>query len=173
MTIGLELVLLCVLYVGIAFMVIYLVAGSRLPYLLRAGLVVLVSVSFFASWHLWRSVAGWPARAELPERFLFHAATVIEPDPEKSEPGSIYVWATELTEEGPGAMPRAYRVAYLKGTHAQLQEAEARMRNGLPQIGKRKRMAEGNLSLTGAMKRIEDEQQFDLGNLPSPALPEK
>lgn len=173
MTIGLELVLLSLLYVGIAFMVIYLVAGSRLPYLLRAGLVVLVCVSFFASWHLWRDVAGWPARAELPERFLFHAATIIEPDVEKSEKGSIYVWATELTDDGPGVMPRAYRVPYLKSLHSQLQEAESRMRNGLPQIGKRKRMAEGNFSLSGAMKRVEDEQQFELGNLPSPALPEK
>jgi hypothetical protein len=166
MTLGLELVLLCGLYVGVALMVTYLVIASRLLYPIRAGLVVLVSVSFF-------DVIGWPARADLPEQFLFHAATVIEPDSEKSEPGAIYVWATELTESGPARMPRSYKVSYLKSTHAQLQEAEARMRNGLPQIGKRKRMAEGNLSLTGAMKRIEDEQQFDLGNLPSPALPEK
>jgi hypothetical protein len=57
--------------------------------------------------------------------------------------------------------------------HAQLQEAEARMRNGLPQVGKRKRSAEGTLSLNGVMKRTEDDQQFELGNLPSPALPEK
>lgn len=173
MTIGLELVLLCVLYVSVAFMVVYLIVGSALPYLLRAGLVVLVSVSFFASWQLWRDVAGWPARAELPDRFLFHAATVIEPDPEKSEPGSIYVWVTELTDDGPVGMPRAYRVAYLKSMHSQLQEAEARMRNGVPQIGKRKRGTEGNISLNGVMKRTEDDQQFELGNLPAPALPEK
>ncbi len=173
MTIGLELVLLCVLYVSVAFMVVYLVVGSTLPYLLRTALVVLVSVSFFASWQLWRDVAGWPARAVLPDHFLFHAATVIEPDPEKSETGSIYVWVTELTDDGPESMPRAYRVPYLKGTHSQLQEAEARMRNGLPQVGKRKRAAEGNLSLRGVMKRQEDEQQFELGNLPAPALPEK
>jgi hypothetical protein len=173
MTIGLELVLLCVLYVSVAFMVVYLIAGSALPYLLRAGLVLLVGVSFFLSWHLWRDVAGWPARAVLPEHFLFHAATIVEPDPEKSEPGSIYVWVTELRDDGPVGMPRAYRVAYLKSMHAQLQEAEARMRNGLPQVGKRKRSAEGTLSLNGVMKRTEDDQQFELGNLPSPALPEK
>ena len=154
-------------------MVAYLIIGSRLPWMLRAALVTLVSVSFFASWQLWRDVAGWPARAELPEHFLFHAATVVEPDPEKSEPGSIYVWATELTDEGPAGMPRSYRVNYLKSMHGQLQEAEARMRNGLPQVGKRKLGADGNLSLTGVMKRQEDDQQFELGNLPSPALPEK
>jgi hypothetical protein len=173
MTLGLELVLLCGLYVGVALMVTYLVIASRLPYPIRAGLVVLVSVSFFASWQLWRDVIGWPARADLPEQFLFHAATVIEPDSEKSEPGAIYVWATELTESGPARMPRSYKVSYLKSTHAQLQEAEARMRNGLPQVGKRKLGNEGNISLTGVMKRNEDEQQFELGNLPAPALPEK
>lgn len=173
MTIGLELVLLCMLYVGVALMVIYLVIGSRLPWMLRAALVALVSVSFFASWLLWRDVAGWPARAELPEHFLFHAATIVEPDPEKSQPGAIYVWATELTDEGPAGMPRSYRVNYLKSTHTQLQAAEARMRNGLPQVGKRKLGPEGNLALTGLMTRNEDDQQFELGNLPSPALPEK
>lgn len=173
MTIGLELVLLCVLYVAVALMVLYLVIGSRLPWMLRAGLTVLVGASFFVSWHLWRDVAGWPARAVLPDQFLFHAATVIEPDPEKSEDGAIYVWATELGEDGPARMPRSYRVDYLKSTHMQLQEAEARMRNGLPQVGKRKHGTEGNLSLSGVMKRQEEDQQFDLGNLPSPALPEK
>lgn len=173
MTIGLELVLLCALYVSVASMVVYLVIGSRLPLMLRAALVVLVSISFFASWLLWRDVSGWPARAELPDNFLFLAATVVEPDPEKQQAGSIYVWGTELTEDGPAAMPRAYRVKYLKSMHAQVQEAESRMRNGVPQVGKRKHGAEGNLAITGVMKRSEDDQQFELGNLPSPALPEK
>lgn len=169
----LHLVLLCGLYVGLTLLVLYLLIGSRLPYALRAVVVLLMSVSYFASWHLWQDVAGWPARAVLPDRFLFHAATIIEPDEEKAEPGSIYLWATALTDDGPEDKPRGYRVAYLKATHAQIQEAEARMRNGLPQIGQRKRAAEGQFSVAGAMKRVEEEQQFDLGNLPAPALPEK
>ena len=169
----LHLVLLCALYIGLSMMVLYLLIGSRLPWLLRGALVVLVSASYFASWMLWQDLAGWPARAVLPERFLFHAATIIEPDEENAEPGSIFVWATALTDDGPIAKPRAYRVAYLKSTHAQIQEAEARMRNGLPQVGKRKLGPEGSFSVAGAMKRQEEEQQFDLGNLPSPALPEK
>lgn len=169
----LHLVLLCGLYVGLSLLVLFVLIGTRLPWLLRCGIVLLVSGSYFASWMLWQDVAGWPARAVLPERFLFHAATVIEPDEEKAEPGSIYVWATALTDAGPEPKPRSYRVAYLKATHAQIQEAEARMRNGLPQIGERKHAPEGQFSVAGAMKRQEDEQQFELGNLPSPALPEK
>lgn len=169
----LHLVLLCGLYVGLTLLVLYLLIGSRLPYALRAVVVLLMSASYFASWHLWQDLAGWPARAVLPDRFLFHAATVIEPDEEKAEPGSIYVWATALTDDGPERKPRGYRVAYLKSTHAQVQEAEARMRNGLPQVGKRKREAQGQFSVAGAMKRMEEEQQFELGNLPAPALPEK
>lgn len=168
-----HLVLLCGLYVGLGLLVLFILIGTRLPWLLRAGIVVLVSGSFFASWILWQDLAGWPARAVLPDRFLFHAATIIEPDVEKAEPGSIYVWATALNEDGPEAKPRSYRVAYLKSTHAQVQEAEARMRNGLPQIGQRKHESKGMFSVAGTMKRQEDEQQFELGNLPSPALPEK
>lgn len=169
----LHLVLLCALYVGLGLLALYLLIGTRLPWLLRAVIVVLVSGSYFASWTLWQDLAGWPARAVLPERFLFHAATVIEPDEEKAEPGAIHVWATALTDEGPQDKPRAYRVAYLKSTHAQIQEAEARMRNGLPQIGKRRLAPDGGFTVAGVMKRQEEEQQFDLGNLPSPALPEK
>lgn len=170
----LHLVLLCGLYVGLSLLVLFLLIGTRLPWLLRAGLVLLFSASYFASWILWQDMAGWPARAVLPDRFLYHAATVIEPDEEKAEAGSIYVWATELTDEGPAPKPRGYRVAYLKSMHAQIQEAEARMRNGLPQIGQRKKLGpEGSFSVAGAMKRQEEEQQFQLGNLPSPALPEK
>ena len=40
-------------------------------------------------------------------------------------------------------------------------------------LAQRRLGAEGNLSLAGVMKRQEDDQQFELGNLPSPALPEK
>lgn len=169
----LHLVLLCGLYLGLTLLVLWLLIGSRLPYALRAVVVLLMSASYFASWQLWQDVAGWPARAVLPDRFLFHAATVIEPDEEKAEPGAIYVWATALTDEGPQEKPRAYKVAYLKATHSQIQAAEARMRNGLPQVGQRKRAPEGQISMAGAMKRVEEEQQFDLGNLPAPALPEK
>lgn len=169
----LHLVLLCGLYVGLSLLMLYLVIGTRLPWLLRGGLVLVFSASYFASWFLWQDVAGWPARAVLPERFLFHAATVVEPDDERVEAGSIYVWATELTEEGPADKPRAYRVAYLKSLHGQIQEAQARMRNGLPQVGQLKREPEGSRSVAGVMRRQEEEQQFQLGNLPSPALPEK
>lgn len=169
----LHLVLLCGLYVGLSLLVLYLVVGTRLPWLLRTILVLVMSASYFASWILWQDLAGWPARAVLPERFLFHAATIVEPDDERAEAGSIYVWATKLTDEGPAEKPRGYSVPYLKNLHGQIQEAEARMRNGLPQVGKRKLAPEGDRSVAGIMVRKEEEQQFELGNLPSPALPEK
>lgn len=170
----LHLVLLSGLYAALSLLLLYLLIGTRLHWLARAGLVALFSVGYFASWQLWQDMAGWPARAVLPDRFLFHAATITEPDDENAEPGSIYLWVTELREEeGPAEKPRAYRVPYLKALHSQIQEAQARMRNGVPQVGKRKVGSEGHISVAGVMRRQEDEQQFELGNLPSPALPEK
>lgn len=53
----------------------------------------------------------------------------------------------------------------LKSTHAQIQEAEARTRNGLPQVGKRQLGPEGGLSVAGAMKRQEEEQQRAMSRL--------
>tara|TARA_R110000787_G_scaffold58117_12_gene132449 strand:- start:1805 stop:2320 length:516 start_codon:yes stop_codon:yes gene_type:complete len=169
----LQLILLCGLYVGLSLLVLYLIASSSIPWMLRLGIAVLVTLGYFASWTLWRDMAGWPARAVLPDRFLFHAATIIEPDDEKAEPGVIHVWATELLDEGPDKRPRSYQVPYLKSLHSKIQEAEARMRNGRPQIGHRESVKSGGFTVDGAMRRDEDEQQFNLGDLASPALPEK
>lgn len=170
----LHIVLLSGLYTALTLLLLYLLIGTRLPWLARAGLVLLFSGAYFGSWLLWQDLAGWPARAVLPDRFLFHAATITEPDEEKAEPGSIYLWLTELhDEEGPIAKPRAYRVPYLKSLHTQVQEAEMRLRNGMPQVGRRKLAVDGQISVAGTLQRKEDDQQFELGNLPSPALPEK
>ena len=170
----LHIVLLSGLYTALTLLLLYLLIGTRLPWLARAGMVLLFSGAYFGSWLLWQDLAGWPARAVLPDRFLFHAATITEPDEEKAEPGSIYLWLTELhDEEGPIAKPRAYRVPYLKSLHTQVQEAEMRLRNGMPQVGRRKLAVDGQISVAGTLQRKEDDQQFELGNLPSPALPEK
>lgn len=169
----LHLVLLCGLYVGLSLLVLYVIIATRIPWVLRFGLAVLVTCGYFASWSLWRDMAGWPARAVLPDDFLFHAATVVEPDDEKAEPGVIYIWATEILDDGPADRPRSYKVQYLKSLHSKIQEAEARMRNGRPQIGHRKTGEGGRITVEGMMRRDEDEQQFNLGDMPSPALPEK
>lgn len=168
-----SLLLLAGLYAGLGALVLYVLISARLPLVLRATIVALVTAGYFLTWQTWNDMAGWPARAEMPERFLFHAATVVEPDEERGTPGSIYVWATELTDDGPVGVPRAYRVDYVKRLHGALREAEARMRNGVPQVGKRKLGSTANLSVSGAMKRKTEDMQFELGNLPSPALPEK
>ena len=165
--------MLSALYAGLAALLLYTLVSARIALVLRAGLVVLATGAYFMTWKTWNDVSGWPARAEMPERFLFHAATIVEPNDKAGVQGTIYVWATEITDEGPVGVPRSYRVAYLKSLHSQLREAESRMRNGVPQIGKRKRGPEGNISVSGAMKKVEEVQQFELGNLPSPALPEK
>ncbi len=170
----LHIVLLSGLYAALTLLLLYLLIGGRLPWPARAGLVLLFSGAYFGSWLLWQDLAGWPARAVLPDRFLFHAASITEPDVEKAEPGSIYLWLTELRdEEGPIAKPRAYRVPYLKSLHSEVQEAQMRLRNGMPQVGRRKPDADGQIPMAGTLRREEDDQQFELGNLPSPALPEK
>lgn len=168
-----SLLLLAGLYAGLGALVLYVLISARIPLIFRAGLVALVTGGYFVSWQTWNDIAGWPARAGLPERFLFHAASIVEPDEEHGEPGAIYVWATELGDEGPQGPPRSYRVAYLKKLHSEIREAEARMRNGLPQIGRKKAGSPGLRNVSGAMRKLGDPQTFELGTLPSPALPEK
>lgn len=168
-----SLLLLVGLYAGLGALVLFVLVASRLPLVLRAGIVVLVTAGYFLSWQTWNDMAGWPARSELPEHFLFHAATIVEPDQERGVGGWIYVWATTLTDDGPVGVPRSYRVEYLKKLHNEVREAEARMRNGLPQVGRKKAAPAAARSPNGALRKQVDPQNFELGTLPSPALPEK
>lgn len=170
----LHLVLLSGLYAALTLLLLYLLIAGRLSWIVRGTLVVLFTLAYLGSWQLWQDLAGWPARAVVPDRFMFHSATILEPDEEKAEKGHIYLWLTALVdEEGPAQKPRAYALPYSQSLHTQVQQAEMRMRNGMMQVGERTNSTDGRFSVVGALKRPEEEQQIQLGNLPSPSLPEK
>ncbi len=168
-----DLVLLLVFYVGVGLLASWLAAVSRLPVALRLLVVVLVGASDFYCWQLWRDVTGWPTQEPMPEHFLFHAATIEEPDDSTGNPGSLILWATRLSDSGPDGPPRSYRIAYKRSLHEQVQGALERMRQGHPQIGSLSENDSAEGRGRGLFSPDEQPPEFELRTLPAPALPEK
>lgn len=167
------LVLLSLLYAAVTFLALALLIRTRLPSRWKSLLIVAFTALAVLSHSGWQRMAGWPARAPLPEHFLYHAASIREPNPANNDPGVIHLWATELRPDGPAPEPRAYELPYTPEDHKQVQEARERIRQGLPQVGRLARGAEGNGRLATGKQSATAGASFVLSNLPEPALPEK
>ena len=168
------LVLLSLLYFLLAVLVLALMIRTPLATRLKSLLIVAFVGTAILTQHGWKQMAGWPTSAPLPERFLYHAASVREPNAVTGDAGLIHIWATELTPSGPAKEPRAYQLPYAPEDQKQIQDARERIRqNGLPQVG-RKGGGRNNSSLVSDAKRSAGAlPNFTLADLPNPALPEK
>ena len=168
-----SLVLLSLLYFAVTFLALALLIRTKLEARWKTLLILAFTAMAMLSHRGWQAMAGWPANAPLPERFLYHAASIREPNPAMNDPGVIHLWATELLADGPAPEPRAYILPYTKEDHRQIQEARERIRNGLPQVGRLSHGREGNGKLAEGKQSASPGASFVLTDLPGPALPEK
>ena len=144
---------------------------SRLHWVLRLLLVLMVSGSYWVAYQGWDRSQGWPSTNAVPEKFLLHGAVIEEPDQEKGVTGTIFIWLTDLSTYKPAEQPRAFVMPYTKQLHAAAQEALRQMRNGQLQLGTVRadpdaRQAEGGFA--GEAPGL-----IEFSNLPKQALPEK
>jgi len=167
------LVLLSLLYFSLALLLLALLVRTTLGARLKTVMIVAFVAMAGLSQYGWKQMAGWPTRAVLPERFLYHAASVREPNSATGDPGLIHIWATELTPSGPAKEPRAYELPYSPEDQKQIQDARERQRQqGLPQIG-RKAGVRNKSNVVSDARRTAALASFTLADLPDPALPEK
>ena len=144
---------------------------SRLHWVLRLLLVLLVCGSYWIAYQGWDRAQGWPSSNSMPEKFLLHGAVIEEPNKEKGVTGTIFIWGTDLSTYQPAEQPRAYVMPYSKKLHSAAQEALRQMRNGELQLGtvlpelSAKQIADGNAGETPSL--------IEFSNLPKQALPEK
>lgn len=146
---------------------------SRLPVLLKIGLVVVAVGFYWLSYQGWKETQGWPALSTLPDKFLLHAAVVDEPDKDAGIDGVIQIWVSDLRDDQVAVQPRAYQMPYEIGMHGKIQEAERQMNNGNLQIGiTNPRMRD---SSKGSKKKRAGQKypNLEFVRLPDPALPEK
>ena len=164
------LLLVAVNVVVLALLVLVLVF-SRLHWVLRLLLVLVVSGGYWVAYQGWDRAQGWPSTNQVPEKFLLHGAVIEEPDKEKGIDGTIFLWVTDLSTFVPAEQPRAYVMPYSKRLHGKAQEALRQMRNGQLQLGRVKLESGARQKSDGGDGEIP--LQIEFSNLPKQALPEK
>ena len=120
-------------YVTVALLLVVLNLYSRWSWQTKTVIIVLVTSSYFVTYHAFPTELGWPASAALPARFRLLAVAVDLPNPAIGDKGRIYMWATDATNGGP---PRAYVLPYSEPLRRIASKAGKKLREGIPQIGK-------------------------------------
>ncbi|MES9992777.1 MAG: hypothetical protein ABW098_12535 [Candidatus Thiodiazotropha sp.] len=168
-----SLLLLLLAYVALAALVGAALIASRFHLLIKAVIVVFTTALYFITYQGWLTIQGWPARVDVPQRFLLHASVVDEPDKNSGSPGSITLWATDLSSGEPAENPRAYHLDYNKELHSALDEALRNMRNGIVQLGRKRAVAKQPEQPLDFTRIGERRERIEIYSLPDPALPEK
>jgi hypothetical protein len=168
-TMSLSLILA---YAALLLLLACALLWSRWPGWMKTVVVAGVTVLYFYGHAAVHSIWGIPSTDALPERFLMLSAVVQEPT--ARGPGALYLWVSELREGQPLNEPRAYRLAYTKELHAQIDEGLKRGRDGVSQMGtaEPKPVKPGTGGFAG-LKPGPDEQEIKIRDLPAPQLPEK
>lgn len=119
-------------YVTVALLLLVLNLYARWPWPVKAAVIVLVTASYFVTYHDVPDELGWPTAASLPARFRLLAVAIDLPNPAIGDKGRIYLWATD--ESGADA-PRAYVLPYSKPLRHIVHQADEKLRQGIPLIG--------------------------------------
>lgn len=112
-------------------LLLWFVIGSRGPWFVKLGAIVVTCSFTYAVWSALDSFSGWATDEKPPARALLVASTV-------DEPHAIYVWLVPPRPHGllayrPNAgAPRAYRLPYSRELHEQVARGTALARRGRP-----------------------------------------
>ena len=164
--------LLTLLYVALAFLLLLLCLATRWPLWVKAGMVLLVTASYFVAQAAFQGMLGWPAPNTPPEKFVLLAVVVEEPDKERKRQGALYIWVNALRDNKPAQEPRAYKLPYARDLHALLGEAMKKNRQGVSQIGSTEPPALG-ASNSWLRNAADPKIKIRISDAPSPQLPEK
>ena len=170
-----SLLLITVCYAALALLIIALCLYTRWSFWIKSVLIVLAGVFSMFTYDSLHGLMGYPSStARMPERFVFHYAIAAEPSKATGEKGTIFIWATALSKEGPAREPRAYLVPFEKELNKQLGESMKRGQGGTAQMGivNDKPDTEGSNNVMRYLSSIKT-QRIRMQDMPDPALPEK
>lgn len=143
---------------------------SRWPAWLKGVLVLGVTGLYFFGNDALHQIWGVPSTDALPERFVMLAAAVDEPVGKGQ--GAIFLWVSVPREGLNKLEPRAYRVAYSKELHGQIDAGQRKGRDGISQMGTAQAKAGSGQGISW-LRPGNDEQEIKIRDMPSPQLPEK
>jgi hypothetical protein len=143
---------------------------SHWPRWLKAMLVTGVTVLYFWGFQVVGALLGLPSPGPLPERFVMVSALVQEPA--GNTQGAIFLWVRPLAGGVAAPEPRAFRTAYSRPLHEQINEGVRKGREGVAQMGTAQ-AKDGRGRGGGWLQPGQDEQEVRIRDLPQPQLPEK
>jgi hypothetical protein len=170
-----SILLITVCYAALALLIIALCLYSRWSFWIKTALIVAAVVFSIFTFDTLQALMGYPStQARMPERFVFHYAIAAEPSKSSGEKGTIFIWATALSKDGPAREPRAYQVPYEKELNKQLSESMKRGQGGTTQLGvvNDSPEREGSNNVMRYISTIKT-QRIRMQDMPDPALPEK
>jgi hypothetical protein len=103
---------------------------------IKAGAIVVTTAFFGVSYLAITGLMGWPTTQKLPSRFNMVSSVIVEPDRRTNNPGSIYLWASEIDQNNvPASVPRSYRIAYSSGLARKISGAQEKHDSGQEVMG--------------------------------------
>ena len=158
-------------YALLVLLAVLALLWSPWPRWLKAGLALGATVLYFFGHDTVLALAGTPSREPLPERFVMVAALVEEPSSQGK--GALYLWVRPMHDGVAAAEPRAYRLAYSRKLHEEINEGLKKGRDGVAQMGTAELKGNRAGGPGSWLQPGADEQEVRIRDLPVPQLPEK
>ena len=118
---------------------------ARLPWPIKAGLIVLTTAFYIVNFFAAHALLGWSSVDPLPPRFKLLSARIVEPHSLAGDSGAIHLWVEEVDEDNfPSGEPRAYRLPYDVKLAERTEAAIRASADGHPQGGRTADVGAGN-----------------------------
>jgi hypothetical protein len=144
---------LSISYALIGALLLIILIYARLPWPVKAAVIVVTSAFYIASFMGTRGLLGWASVDRLPATFKLLQARIVEPHSVEGDPGSIYLWVEALDDGNrPSGIPRAYRLRYSDPLAEKTDKAKSEIAAGRPQGGRAADFGTGEGGLIAAVR---------------------
>jgi hypothetical protein len=132
-----DIILLSIAYALLGILLLVICVFAKVPWPVKAGLIVLTSAFYVVSFFATRGLLGWSSTDPLPPKFKLLGARIVEPHSLEGDPGAIHLWVEALDDDNfPSGVPRAYRLPYDARLAERTEAAVRASANGVPQGGR-------------------------------------
>jgi hypothetical protein len=129
-----DIILLSIAYALLGVLLLVVCIFAKVPWPVKAGLIVLTSAFYAVSFFATRGLLGWSSTDPLPPKFKLLSARIVEPHSLEGDPGAIHLWVEALDDDNfPSGVPRAYRLPYDSRLAEKTEAAVRASADGKPQ----------------------------------------
>jgi hypothetical protein len=149
-----DVILLSIAYALLGVLLLIVCVFAKVPWPVKAGLIVLTSAFYVVSFFATRGLLGWSSTDPLPPKFKLLAARIVEPHSLEGDPGAIHLWVEALDDNNfPSGVPRAYRLSYDAHLAEKTEAAIRASADGKPQGGRTADFGNGQGGVSEATAR--------------------